>query len=388
MPPASLVLSKSVVAPVSNGEGTGSINTGAPDVSTDNQSDSNSFPLIMKRIAPVEKDKITDDLLSMGLTADGKMIPPKEADASLPPSGMILPYMLSQSLVSECTPLKGGTPNIRPSIDSTRDNGINMVATPASRGSVKQAGEKLLPTLQQASTVEDAEDLNSSTTATNLSSPYTSLMNTADFGLHGTHGAVQILMNDMGVISDQHNGVVTTPHTGLDTVGAGVTMNSALQGGDKIPQNTTTTSIAVPLHHPEWSEELSNRVTWMIRQDMQSASVKINPSHLGPLDMKVSVINDQVNISFSSHHAPVREALDASIPRLREMLGDNGLQLGDANVTHQSFSDQNQTNQHTFSHSNSPDALLDVNSSGENTENSVKSTTISFFTSAAIDIYA
>ena len=125
---------------------------------------------------------------------------------------------------------------------------------------------------------------------------------------------------------------------------------------------------------------------WMVRQEVQSASIKLNPPHLGPLEVKVSFANDQVNVSFTSHHAPVREALDASMPRLREMLGDNGLQLGDANVTHRSFSDQNQTNQQASSQQPNDDGNLDVNSLADN------STTLShdplYVMSGAVDIYA
>ena len=125
----------------------------------------------------------------------------------------------------------------------------------------------------------------------------------------------------------------------------------------------------------------------MIHQDVQSASVKINPPHLGPLEVKVSIANDQVNVSFASHHAQVREALDASIPRLREMLGDNGLQLGDANVTHRSFSDQNQPQQQTFSQSNPQDGMYDIPASGETSED-IRQGALYLTSSAAIDIYA
>ena len=95
---------------------------------------------------------------------------------------------------------------------------------------------------------------------------------------------------------------------------------------------------------PQWGDELSNRVMWMVQHDVQTASIKINPPNLGPLEVQVSMNKDHVDVSFNSHHAAVKEALDASMPKLKEMLGSSGLQLGNANVSHHSFSGHSQYN--------------------------------------------
>ena len=122
-------------------------------------------------------------------------------------------------------------------------------------------------------------------------------------------------------------------------------LNGLTHIGDKAVQMPgTPPTISVPLKTPEWGDELSNRVVWMIQHDVQTASIKINPPHLGPLEVHVSMNKDHVDVSFNSHHIAVKEALDVSMPKLRELLGNSGLHLGDANVTHHSFSDQNQYN--------------------------------------------
>jgi flagellar hook-length control protein FliK len=51
---------------------------------------------------------------------------------------------------------------------------------------------------------------------------------------------------------------------------------------------------------------------------------------MGPIEVKVSVHQDSANIVFSAHHAPARDAIEAAIPRLREMMAEQG--FGSTNV--------------------------------------------------------
>ena len=60
--------------------------------------------------------------------------------------------------------------------------------------------------------------------------------------------------------------------------------------------------------------------------------MRINPPHLGPIDIQLTLQNDQASVSFGAQHGVVREALEAAIPRLREMFGDNNLQLVNVDV--------------------------------------------------------
>ncbi len=89
-----------------------------------------------------------------------------------------------------------------------------------------------------------------------------------------------------------------------------------------------------------WGEEMGNRVKWMVNSQVQAAELKMNPAHLGPVEVKISVQNDQTTINFSVQNGAVREALETAMPRLREMLGDNGVNLVDVDVSDHSFAQQ------------------------------------------------
>jgi flagellar hook-length control protein FliK len=56
--------------------------------------------------------------------------------------------------------------------------------------------------------------------------------------------------------------------------------------------------------------------------------------------VRVNMVDGQANLTFMTQHAPVREAIEAATSRLREMLGDSGINLGEVSVNVGSFSQQ------------------------------------------------
>jgi len=103
------------------------------------------------------------------------------------------------------------------------------------------------------------------------------------------------------------------------------------------PLNTGfTSSITANVLSPEWSQQMTEKVSLMLKGGVQRAEIKLNPAHLGPMEIKLSINDDQASVNFVAHHAQVRDALDASMPRLRDMLEQQGLNLSDVDVSTQS----------------------------------------------------
>ncbi len=96
-----------------------------------------------------------------------------------------------------------------------------------------------------------------------------------------------------------------------------------------------TLSIAAPFGNRDWSTELSQKITWMGDQKHQVAALHLNPPDLGPLDVVLKISGNQATAQFTSSHSAVREAVENAIPKLREMLADNGVMLGNTSVSDQ-----------------------------------------------------
>ena len=100
-------------------------------------------------------------------------------------------------------------------------------------------------------------------------------------------------------------------------------------------------AITIPLAQPGWDQALGQRVQWLVSQQLQGAELRITPPHLGPIEVRISIGQDQQTIvNFASPHAAVRDAIEAAVPRLRDMLGNNGQDLVNVNVSQHSFAEQ------------------------------------------------
>jgi len=91
-------------------------------------------------------------------------------------------------------------------------------------------------------------------------------------------------------------------------------------------------TVDVPVGRPDWGKAVGERIQWLLGKEVQQAELKLNPPHLGPLEVRISLQHDQANVSFLAAHAPTREALEASLPRLREMFGDANFNLVNVDV--------------------------------------------------------
>ena len=84
---------------------------------------------------------------------------------------------------------------------------------------------------------------------------------------------------------------------------------------------------------PAWDQQLGQKVVWMAAGGDQSATLTLNPPDLGPLQVVLTVTNDQADAAFMSAQPEVRQALEAALPRLREMMSEAGIAFGNATVS-------------------------------------------------------
>lgn len=89
-----------------------------------------------------------------------------------------------------------------------------------------------------------------------------------------------------------------------------------------------------------FGEQVSKRIGMMVSEQMQSVRIQLDPPELGSLEIKVRVQQEQVSVSFASNNQAVRDALESQAPRLREMLNQQGVDLGDLDVSSQGKQNQ------------------------------------------------
>ncbi len=84
------------------------------------------------------------------------------------------------------------------------------------------------------------------------------------------------------------------------------------------------------LDSANFPQGLAERVTWVVDNNLNGARLQVNPPQLGPIELQIAVQGDHAQVWMSTHSAVTRDALESSVPKLREMLGAQG--FGDVRV--------------------------------------------------------
>ena len=89
-----------------------------------------------------------------------------------------------------------------------------------------------------------------------------------------------------------------------------------------------------------WGKALGQHISWMVAGEHQTAELHLHPADLGPLQVVLSVENNQAELMFVSREPAVREAIEAAMPQLKQMLSEAGISLGQTSVSADSPKDQ------------------------------------------------
>lgn len=147
----------------------------------------------------------------------------------------------------------------------------------------------------------------------------------------------------------------------------------------ELPQQQYNGKIHTSMLKPEWGAALQQRVNWLVSQNIQSARIQVDPQELGPIEIKIEVSKDnQTHVVFNSNSGVTREMLEQQLPRLREMLEQQGVDLADVDVRSDS------QDQHQFDREDEGD--VGQGHSNPDTENSDNSEGSVSVTSGSINI--
>jgi len=94
----------------------------------------------------------------------------------------------------------------------------------------------------------------------------------------------------------------------------------------------TVRTVLVPVGDRHWPDAVGHEVRLLVERGVSSATLRLAPEHLGPIEIRIDVVEDKANVWFGATHADTRAALADALPRLRDMLAGSGMLLGDAGV--------------------------------------------------------
>ena len=98
-------------------------------------------------------------------------------------------------------------------------------------------------------------------------------------------------------------------------------------------QQAVSQAVQLPVQEAGWDQAIAERVVMMANGKLQNAEIRLTPADLGPLRIQLSLDDGAAHVTFQAQHAVTRDAIEQAMPRLREMLAEQGLSLGQASVS-------------------------------------------------------
>ncbi|GIX26327.1 MAG: hypothetical protein KatS3mg123_0208 [Burkholderiales bacterium] len=95
--------------------------------------------------------------------------------------------------------------------------------------------------------------------------------------------------------------------------------------------------VTAPVSSPRFNEEFSRQVVWIATHELQQAELRLDPPELGPVRIVIHLREGEASAAFSALHPQTREAIEAALPRLKDMLAEAGIALGGATVSAEGF---------------------------------------------------
>jgi flagellar hook-length control protein FliK len=134
---------------------------------------------------------------------------------------------------------------------------------------------------------------------------------------------------------------------GATVAAAGVTapdgLSASLQLSGAAPTLDAGTvaqpKIEAPITSPEFTQAIASRVSYLVDNNLNGATLQVTPPQLGPIELRVTIEAGHAQVSMSSHNPATLDALQAGAPKLRELLSAQGFGQVSVDVSQRSFQD-------------------------------------------------
>ncbi|WP_404409315.1 flagellar hook-length control protein FliK [Pseudidiomarina marina] len=130
----------------------------------------------------------------------------------------------------------------------------------------------------------------------------------------------------------------------VSTMSASVVMVEApvaqsVQSAQTAPTTPSTTaataSLTAPVGSQAWANQLQQNVMQMVMHNQNEMTLRLHPAELGPLQVQLRMDDNTAQLNILTHSQQVRGALEQAMSTLRDALANQGIQLGESQVSDQ-----------------------------------------------------
>lgn len=128
---------------------------------------------------------------------------------------------------------------------------------------------------------------------------------------------------------------------GLQNTMANPANSNPLASGSLLSNSLDKLVMTNPQSSTEWSNGIGERVSLMLNQKLDAATIRLDPPMLGKMDIQIQVRDDVTNVTINTQHAQTRDMVESASYRLKEFLQDAGYENVNVDVSHQSDQQKN-----------------------------------------------
>ncbi len=134
-----------------------------------------------------------------------------------------------------------------------------------------------------------------------------------------------------------------TNDTGISPIGQ---VSNTLSGLQKLEQ-AQQVAAPMPMQKEMVGEQVADRLQMMMSKNLKNIDIRLDPPELGRMQIRMTMNGDVANVQIAVANTQVRDMIEQSLPRLREMMAQNGVTLADTSVQQQQSGHQQAHQQQT-----------------------------------------
>lgn len=118
---------------------------------------------------------------------------------------------------------------------------------------------------------------------------------------------------------------------------------SATQSASLTPaQKADPINVPLNIRHEMVSDEVAERINMMMAKNLKHVDIRLDPPEMGRMHIRLNMGADNASVQFTVSNQQAREAIEQTLPRLREMFAQQGIQLADTSVQQQNSGESSQ----------------------------------------------
>jgi flagellar hook-length control protein FliK len=125
----------------------------------------------------------------------------------------------------------------------------------------------------------------------------------------------------------------------------------------------------------------------MISQKLQQFDITLDPPELGNMHVRVNLQGEQATVNFVVQNQQAKEAFEQNMHKVKELLAEQGVDVGDANVEQQSQQSDTAENNEENSNDSHQNSMTNTADASDAVEHSLSARMIDSSTTA-VDYYA